>query len=116
MGKLIKGHLFSKGNILRPPTVRAKWSQMIFCHSTKLAQWVCMWTTFVFIPAVVWGESPKLVERGGLEEWSGDKFDRNLSKRAIDQDQEGQIDQFSNNNVHKLLKEDQEGHIHKYTN
>ena len=55
-------------------------------------------------------------EGGGLEEWSGDKFDRNLSKRAIDQDQEGQIDQFSNNNVHKLLKEDQEGHIHKYTN
>ena len=75
-----------------------------------------MWTTCVSIPAVVWGESPKLVERGGLEEWSGDKFDRNLSKRAIDQDQEGQIDQFSNNNVHKLLKEDKEGHIHKYTN
>ena len=90
---------------------------MVFRHSTKLAQWVCMWTNCVtFIPAVVWGKSSKLVERGGLEEWSGDKFDRNLSKRAIDQDQEGQIDQFSNNNVHKLLKEDQEGHIHKYTN
>ena len=77
-----------------------------------------MWTTFVFIPAVVWGESSKLVERGGLEEWSGDKFDRNLSKRAIDQDQEGQIDQFSNNNVHKLLKEDQdqEGQIDQFSN
>ena len=62
---MIKGHLFSKGNILRPPTVRAKWSQMIFCHSTKLAQWVCVWTTFVSIPAVVWGESSNLIERGG---------------------------------------------------
>ena len=59
---------------------------------------------------------PILLRGGGLEEWSGDKFDRNLSKRAIDQDQEGQIDQFANNNVYKLLKEDQEGHIHKYTN
>ena len=59
---------------------------------------------------------PILLRGGGLEEWSGDKFDKNLSKRAIDQDQEGQIDQFANNNVHKLLKEDKEGHIHKYTN